>query len=281
MPNVLISQDISCYGQVSMTSALPLLYASQLSPTILPSALLSTHTGGYGENTYLDLASEMSKIMDHWQKLNLQFDYVYLGYLGLKPVQVLDAKLKHLTSKNALILLDPVMGDHQKLYRGFDDQYVIAMRQLVKQASIITPNYTEAKLLLGETLDPTTSSVTIEAAQQVLDRLCDRFGLTSALITGLDLADNQVGIVGKSQTESFELISPKLTGNFFGTGDIFATALLAGLAHHHSLRVAATMAADLITSAIAHRSDNLDWRLGLNYAPVLTKFITELDSKTN
>lgn len=280
MPNVLISQDLSCYGQVSMTSALPLLYASQLKPTILPTALLSTHTGGFGENTYCDLAQEMLAIIQHWQKLNLQFDYVYLGYLGLRPLQVLQAQLDTLLSNQAVVLLDPVMGDHNHLYKGFDDTYVQAMRQLTKQATIITPNYTEAKFLLGETLVETTSSVTIADAKQVLTRLCDRFGLQSALITGLPLPDNQIGIVGLSpdQAQGFEIIQPKLAGNFFGTGDTFTTALLAGLTHQKSLRVAATMAAELVSRAIAHRPSETDTRLGIDYAPVMTDFLMRLDN---
>ena len=80
--DVLISQDLSCVGQVSMSVALPLLAAANLRPDVLPTALLSTHTGGFGENTYLDLSSEMSHILQHWQKLQLRFSAVYLGYLG-------------------------------------------------------------------------------------------------------------------------------------------------------------------------------------------------------
>ena len=71
--DVLISQDLSCVGQVSMSVALPLLAAANLRPDVLPTALLSTHTGGFGENTYLDLSSEMSHILQHWQKLQLRF----------------------------------------------------------------------------------------------------------------------------------------------------------------------------------------------------------------
>ena len=82
--NVLISQDLSCVGQVSMSVALPLLSAVDLRPDVLPTALLSTHTGGFGENTYLDLSSEMSRILQHWQTLELSFSAVYLGYLGLR-----------------------------------------------------------------------------------------------------------------------------------------------------------------------------------------------------
>ncbi len=81
---VLISQDLSCAGQVSLAIALPILGACGLKPTVLPTAILSTHTGGFGDNTYLDLSDEMKLIFQHWHQVNLEFNALYLGYQGKK-----------------------------------------------------------------------------------------------------------------------------------------------------------------------------------------------------
>ena len=114
-PNVLISQDLSCMGQVSLSVALPLLGACGLSPSVLPTALLSTHTGGFEANTYLDLADEMTAILQHWQTLDTKFDAVYLGYLGKKPLEVLLQQLACVCTPDCLYLIDPAMADHGKL----------------------------------------------------------------------------------------------------------------------------------------------------------------------
>ena len=123
--DVLISQDLSCAGQVSMSCALPLFGAVNLKPTVLPTAVLSTHTGGFGNNTYLDLADEMIRILQHWQTLDLKFSAVYLGYLGANALDVLQTDLNLVTDAKTRLLVDPVMGDHGRLYRGFDIKYKI------------------------------------------------------------------------------------------------------------------------------------------------------------
>ena len=100
--NVLISQDLSCAGQVSLGCALPLLGALNLAPTVLPTALLSTHTGGFGENTYLDLSKEMVSILQHWKTLSLKFSAIYLGYLGEKPLDVLQENLADVSTDETI-----------------------------------------------------------------------------------------------------------------------------------------------------------------------------------
>ena len=82
--SLIISQDLCGVGQVSMSVALPLAAGLGLTPYVLPTALLSSHTGGLGANTYLDLSAEMPGILKHWQQLQLQPDGIYLGYLGQK-----------------------------------------------------------------------------------------------------------------------------------------------------------------------------------------------------
>lgn len=130
--SILISQDLSCVGQVSMGVALPILGALGFNPSVLPTALLSTHTGGFGKNTYLDLSAEIGKIISHWQTLPITFSAIYLGYLGVKPLSTIITEIDKIAT-NSFLLLDPVMGDHGKLYSGFDSTYVDNMKILAKK----------------------------------------------------------------------------------------------------------------------------------------------------
>lgn len=145
---LLISQDLSCLGQVSLSVALPILGACGYQPDVLPTAILSTHTGGFGDNTFLNLSSEMSKIIAHWQDQKIDFENLYLGYLGKEAI---DFWIDHISNfKVSKVLLDPAMADSGKLYRGLNLDYVAKMRVLANFATILTPNLTEACLLLDK-----------------------------------------------------------------------------------------------------------------------------------
>ena len=114
---ILTIQDISCYGNCSITVALPILARFGIETAILPSAILSTHTQGFKDWTFLDLTDEMPKIIDHWWHEGIKFDAIYTGYIG-NPKQfkiILDAKDK-LLKEDGLFIVDPAMADHGKLY---------------------------------------------------------------------------------------------------------------------------------------------------------------------
>ncbi len=147
---LLISQDLSCLGQVSLSVALPILGACGYQPDVLPTAILSTHTGGFGNNTFLALNNEMSKIIAHWQDEKITFKNLYLGYLGRNAIDFWIEHISDFRNTDLLILLDPAMADSGKLYSGLDIEYVEKMRELAKRATILTPNLTEACLLLNK-----------------------------------------------------------------------------------------------------------------------------------
>ncbi|MFQ7321776.1 MAG: pyridoxal kinase, partial [Lactobacillus delbrueckii] len=181
MKSVLISQDLSCVGQVSLAVALPVLGASGLQTAALPTAILSTHTGGFGENTFLDLSASLPDIWAHWDKENISFDAIYLGYLGQAASRVWEKGLEEYSRQGKLILLDPAMADHGRLYRGFDDSYVVQMQLLARQATILTPNLTEALLLLNEPVDFT--EVDSHRACVCPQRLAQKFALSQVVLT--------------------------------------------------------------------------------------------------
>ncbi|HIW88649.1 MAG TPA: pyridoxamine kinase [Candidatus Ligilactobacillus excrementipullorum] len=275
--NILVSQDLSCFGQVSLLTALPLLSASGLNVTALPTALLSTHTGGFGQNTYLDLSHEMGQIINHWHELNLTFSAVYLGYLGQQPLRQLLARLPKITDPDSMILLDPVMGDHGKLYQGFDQSYVTDMRALLPQAHVLTPNLTEAAFLLGQ---PELSHGGLVAAKLAVKELHDQFQVPVVLVTGVPVNEQEIAVVGQTKEQPlWTEIRPRIAANYFGTGDIFAAALFAGLLHGLSAQKASIAAMDLLSHAITVRQSEpeIDPRLGINYSQALPQFLQQIN----
>lgn len=266
---VLISQDLSCAGQVSSSVALPILGACGMRPTLLPTAILSTHTGFQG-NTCLDLGSEMSKIIVHWQKINLNFDALYLGYLGKNALDFWIDNIDQVKRNDQVVLIDPAMADHGKMYRGLDEEYVENMRRLISKATILTPNITEAAFLLGKDL----TEVSLEKTQEFAEELVQKFLIPNVVITGISITKEKIGEVGVTEGKTWSLIQEKLPGSFFGTGDMFASAFLAAFLHGNDLEKSCSIAADFIRLAILNTKQ--DTLFGPDYAAGLPWLLQEI-----
>ncbi len=270
---LLISQDLSCLGQVSLSVALPILGACGYQPDVLPTAILSTHTGGFGDNTFLSLNSEMNKIIAHWQKQNIYFENLYLGYLGKGAI---DFWLQHISNfKNSRILFDPAMADEGKLYRGLDADYVTKMRMLANFVTILTPNLTEACLLL----DKKYRNFSINEIKELSLELKKKFNLNEVLITGISMQD-KIKIVGvSSRDKTFVIENDKVERSFFGTGDMFASSLLAAILAGYSLKESSQIAATFVKMAIKATDLTQDKRLGPNYAGALSWLMKKVEEK--
>ena len=150
MTKIVSVQDISCYGQCSLTVAQPILSAYGIETAILPSAILSTHTGGFQHVTVVDLTEEMQKIIDSWKAEGIRFDGIYTGYIGDARQFDMIKEMRCLLNPGGKLFVDPAMADHGKLYSALNENIVEGMRGLVREADIILPNLTEAAFLLGE-----------------------------------------------------------------------------------------------------------------------------------
>ena len=147
---VLAIHDISCIGKCSLTVALPIISASGAECSILPTSVLSTHTGGFENYTFHDLTDEVEPIVNHWKSLNLQVDAIYTGYLGsFRQIELMKMIFDEFRTKNSLICVDPVMGDAGKLYALFDEDFAKGMATLCGKADLIMPNITEASYMTG------------------------------------------------------------------------------------------------------------------------------------
>ena len=273
---ILTIQDISCVGQCSLTVALPVLSAMGLETAILPSAILSTHTGGFQGYTFHDLTEDIPAIKEHWKKENINFDAIYTGYVGsAKQLQYISDIMDELTKPNGVIIVDPVMGDKGKLYPGFEPSFAKDMAKLCKKADVIVPNLTEAAFMLDE--EYIATGHTNEYVQRILTKLMG-LGCKNALLTGISLEPGKLGIAainGKTGEISYyfrELIN----GMFHGTGDVFASSFAGGIVLGKSIEEASKIAVDFTVDAIQKTIDDKSHWYGVKFELALPKLIESI-----
>lgn len=268
MNRVLTIQDLSCVGKCALAAALPVISAMGAECCVLPTALLSTHTA-FEHVHFRDLTDEMRPIMDVWAQEDLTFDVICTGYLGsTRQTALVGEAIDRFRGPNTRVIVDPVLGDHGRLYRGFDDSFVEAMRGLIRRADMILPNATEAALLLGRPCEEAPD----EAAARALLAELTRLGPGMAVITGVRSGADRVGAAGlESGTGRCHLYTgPLLPGSYFGTGDLFASvlagALARGAALDEGLRLAVNFVAESIWCTLA---DGQRRFYGVSFEPAL------------
>ena len=244
---VLTIQDISCIGQCSMTVALPILSACQVETCILPSAVLSSHTGGFQKPHVRDLSGDMPLIAQKWKQEGIFFDAVYTGYLGsIQQIDFVKSLIGEMLSQDGLAIVDPAMADHGKLYSGFDGEYALKMRELCQKADVVIPNITEACMM---TDTPFLSSYTKEDMEKLVLRLHES-GMQCVVLTGVGFESDTTGVLVSRAGEIRHYAHRKIAKSYHGTGDMFAAAFTGALMQEKDLFQAAQIAADFTTCAI-------------------------------
>ena len=251
--------DISCVGRCSLTVALPVLSAAGVETSIVPTALLSTHTGEFTGYTHLDLSDQLMPIAQHLSTLDLHYDAFYSGYLA-NPSQIAQVKyfLDRFQKEDTLYLEDPVMGDHGQKYPFFTEELLHGMRELTSRATVITPNLTEACLLAGVSYDDLYAH---RYEDDYLLRIQDvAFGLLeknrtslTIIVTGILQEDADGAFVTNLAVSNEECActSTPYTGiSFSGTGDLFASAICGYLVKGVPLQEAMDKAVDFLQPAI-------------------------------
>lgn len=275
---VLAIHDLSCVGRCSLTVALPVLSAAGLHVSVLPTALLSTHTGEFTGYTNLDLTQEMAKIYAHFQTLPLRFDGLYSGFLGSwEQLALVEDVFAHYRRADTLLLVDPVMADHGKLYATYTETLARDMGRLCRQADVIVPNLTEAAILLEASYREQPSFPQVEAMLRALHK---RYGCRQAVITGI-LRDGLLGAAAYDTQRDCVFFhgQPPMDHVFYGTGDVLASALLAGLMRGRSLSQATTLAVDFTYQSMLHTLDNgLPLRYGVAFEQALPMLVRSLES---
>lgn len=264
---VLSVQDISCFGKCANTVALPVLSAAGHECVVLPTALLSTHTGGFVGYSFLDLTDQIQKILQHWKTLDLSFDAVQTGYFGsLTQLQILKDYIRDHVPAEAVLCVDPVMGDRGQLYSIYDEAFVAGMREFVRGADVITPNMTEACLLCGVPYRGQEDLEQMEACLQGFAKL----GVKRAVLTGVHFAQGQTGVAAVDFTTGQRQImkTPRLEGYLHGTGDVFSSSLCALILQGKPFMQAVQGALDFTFAAI-QATDSVREQYGLCFETVL------------
>lgn len=266
-PRIAAIHDLSCFGRCSLTIALPVLSAMGCQCCPLPTALLSAHTGFPG-NTFLDLAAEMGRIAEHWATMDLQFDAIYSGFLGsADQVDTVARFFDTFKKSDTAVIVDPVMGDHGTAYRTCTPELCRGMRVLAENSDVITPNLTEAALLLDRPYEEIRQS----DAYEVVRRL-SLGGRRSVVLTGYSSESGQTGALcfDRDSGESKAVQTPREPQDFSGTGDLFASVLAGGVARGVPLFQAAQAAADFVRDCIARTlAEGLTEQDGVDFEPLL------------
>ncbi|MGI6316689.1 MAG: pyridoxamine kinase [Christensenellales bacterium] len=224
---ILAVHDISCVGRCSLTVALPVLCSAGFDTGVLPTAVLSTHTGDFTNYTYRDLTEDILPILRHWEQLDLQFDAIYTGYM-VSPEQVTLVEMLFDAFPDALRFVDPVMADNGRLYKGFSIDFPEKIARLCRRAHWMVPNFTEACLLTG--IPYHEGLQTPEEVRAVLAALLD-MGAQNAVLTGVSYQPGMLGVAAAADGQMLHAFSEWIPGTFHGTGDVFSSGLLAGLLH--------------------------------------------------
>jgi pyridoxine kinase len=263
-------------GRCSLTVALPVLSAAGARASALPTAVLSTHTGGFSGYTFRDLTDDILPIMEHWKTLGIRFDAVYSGYLGSARQLALVEGLIERFGEGASVLIDPVMADNGRLYANFSPEFPEGMRGLcARRAEIITPNLTEALFLMGGIEryheGPHTAPY-IEDVLRGLSEVLSGGALKSIVMTGLRFNEEECGaaVYDRAAGETHLSRARLVPGFYHGTGDLFASVFLAAYMNGARTAEAADIAVEYAAEAIALTRDaGCDTRYGVLFEPGL------------
>lgn len=264
---ILTIQDISCVGQCSMTVALPILSVCGHETCILPTALLSTHTGGFGKPSVVYFDTSLESLWRHWKENEITFDAILIGYLGtVEAVKTAGKIMDVLLAPGGVSIVDPAMADHGKRYSGLTEEYARAMEALCRRADIILPNVTEAAMFTGlpyrEELD-----------EAYVTKLLDELNHPCVILTGTGYQKGETGVTLREGKDEYSYFHPRIGKSCHGTGDMFAACFTGALMRGKSKLEAARIAADFVCKAIENTYVNPAHWYGVKFETALPDLI--------
>jgi len=248
IPKTAAIHGITGFGRSSISVVIPVLSSMGIQVCPLPSAVLSSHPGGFANYTFYELTNEMEQAIECWKKENIKFDCIYSGFLGsAKQIELVKRLIEYNDSN--LIVIDPVMGDHGKLYKITDEDMINGMFSLIEKSYVITPNMTEACLLAGEDYDD--KALDFQEVKHLLQKL-SALGPANVVITGVETSNGSCGNFGYSRKDdSYWKVDYKhIPAQYPGTGDIFASALTGYIVKGLDLPSAVAKASRFVSLAV-------------------------------
>lgn len=273
--------DLSGIGRTSLMAVIPILSTMGFNVCPLPTAILSNHSQ-YLDFSFLDLTEEMPKIIDQWEKLGVNFDAIYTGYMGSpRQIEIVCGFIERFRRDETLVVVDPVLGDNGHLYSKMTQEMVEQMRRLARRADVLTPNLTEAFALLAR---PYKTDCTTEELKDLIAELSE-MGPDTVIITGVPVP-GQSGLTSviarsKSDLRTWKVTCPYLPAHYPGTGDSFTSVITGSLLQGDSLPIALDRAAQFILQGIrstfGYKMDNRD---GILLERVLPNLNTPIQAAT-
>lgn len=267
MKRIAILEDLSEFGRCSMTIALPVLAASGVEGVPIITSLLSSHMGLPGF-VCTDLTDTLLPAAQQYRQLQIHFDGIYVGFLSNEAQMDLLPQVKDcISSADTTLLIDPVMGDHGRLYHAVTGRMVEKMRILCAGADIITPNLTEAAYLLD---CPPETLQSFDRAAEAARALC-RTGAKCVFLTGVTRGTETGVLMARSaDSDPIYLTAQAVSGSFHGTGDLFASALFAKLIQGKSPETAAQETVEWVAECVRYTAlSETDRRFGTQFEPFL------------
>ncbi len=253
LPRVAAVHDMSGFGKVSLTEVIPIISAMGVEVCPLPTAVLSTHTYEFKNYTLCDLTEEMPKIIRHWEEIGLEFDAVYSGYMSsARQVDITKELMLKQKKSGAILVVDPVMGDNalldvKSVYSERMLELTDGMRALTAIADVVTPNVTEACMLLEREYPRYTLSD--KEICDLLLGLCD-MGARAAVITSVMDAEKAMCVAVCDGNKCYKIDCAYVNRLFHGTGDVYTSVLTGALVKGKSLIDSARLATDFVAQAI-------------------------------
>ncbi len=230
--------DLSGFGRASLTVVIPILSRMGIQVCPLPTAVLSTHSK-FKEFHFVDMTAQLQSIINHWKKLDLSFDAIYSGFLGShEQIEIVKGLIHDFRRENQWVVVDPVLGDDGKIYAPLSQAHVTEMQGLIPEADVITPNLTEAALLLNK---PYPRKISISTIKDWIVALSDK-GPETVVVTSVPEGrrKNQTAVVAYNRKDQrfWKVSCNYLPANYPGTGDAFASVVVGSLLQGDSLPMA-------------------------------------------
>ena len=268
MTKILTIQDISCFGQCSITVALPVVSAFGIETAILPSAVLSTHTSGFTDFTVRDLTEDLPAIKEHWEKEGIDFDAIYTGFIAsieqLYYIKdIIDSRLK----PDGLVFVDPAMADHGEFYNGFDQEFADKMGELCKTGDYILPNTTEACYILHK---PWKEEFSREEMLEMARELA-QFTKRYVILKGDTNEEGKLGmIVLDKVNDTIDIVyNDRIDYVSHGTGDVFASSFVGSTMIGKTPSEAAKIAGEFTKKAIEKTVGDETHTYGVKFEQVI------------
>ncbi len=253
--------DLSCFGRCALTVVIPTLSAMGNQVVPIPTALLSTHTGGFEGLHFCDLSDSIMPIFEHFEALGLKFDAIYTGFLGSeKQIDMVEHFISRFSDEKTLVMVDPVMGDDGVLYATYTKPMMQGIAKLCRRANIITPNLTEACFLTGIPYRNTANMTEEERSEYICNvsvALEQVSGADRVVVTGIFHGTDALAVSGtdRKKKETVTVTTPRVKKNYPGTGDLYASVLLGSLLRGEDFGESIRYAADFTRDVMAFSAE--------------------------